>query len=83
MSSHAKPIATLRVAAGIPSGRLAMWWLLASEIVIFGGLLVGYIMGYLDTAPPDAARYLILLICSVSRSLSTLVLSMPRSTRSE
>ena len=44
MSSHAKPIATLRVAAGIPSGRLAMWWLLASEIVIFGGLLVGYVI---------------------------------------
>jgi len=42
--AHAKPIATLRTAAGVPVGRLAMWWLLASEIVIFGGLLVGYII---------------------------------------
>jgi heme/copper-type cytochrome/quinol oxidase subunit 3 len=42
--SQAKPIATLRSAAGIPTGRLAIWWVLASEIVIFGGLLAAYIM---------------------------------------
>ena len=29
---------------GVPTGRLAMWWLLASEIVIFGGLLGSYLM---------------------------------------
>jgi heme/copper-type cytochrome/quinol oxidase subunit 3 len=29
---------------GIPTGRLAVWWVVASEIVIFGGLLVAYIM---------------------------------------
>lgn len=29
---------------GIPTGRLAIWWVLASEIVIFGGLLSVYIM---------------------------------------
>ena len=23
----------------VPTGRLAVWWVLASEIVIFGGLL--------------------------------------------
>jgi heme/copper-type cytochrome/quinol oxidase subunit 3 len=39
-----KPIATTRQATGIPTGRLAIWWLLASEIVLFGGLLVSYIM---------------------------------------
>jgi heme/copper-type cytochrome/quinol oxidase subunit 3 len=39
-----KPIATLRSATGIPTGRLAVWWVLASEIVIFGGLLASYIM---------------------------------------
>lgn len=39
-----KPIATLRSATGIPTGRLAIWWVLASEIVIFGGLLACYIM---------------------------------------
>ena len=39
-----RPIANTRSAAGIPTGRLAVWWVLASEIVIFGGLLVSYIM---------------------------------------
>jgi len=29
---------------GIPTGRLAVWWVLVSEIVIFGGILVSYIM---------------------------------------
>ena len=40
----AKPIATTRSVTGIPTGRLAVWWLLASEVVIFGGLLGSYIM---------------------------------------
>jgi heme/copper-type cytochrome/quinol oxidase subunit 3 len=40
----AKPIATTRSATGIPTGRLAVWWLLASEIVIFGGILASYVM---------------------------------------
>lgn len=39
-----KPAATLRSATGIPTGRLAIWWLMASELVIFGGLLASYIM---------------------------------------
>jgi heme/copper-type cytochrome/quinol oxidase subunit 3 len=39
-----KPIATTRSATTIPTGRLAVWWVLASEIVIFGGLLASYIM---------------------------------------
>ncbi|MDX1493827.1 MAG: cytochrome c oxidase subunit 3 [Longimicrobiales bacterium] len=42
--AHAKPIATLRSATGIPTGRLAVWWVLASEVVIFGGLLGAYLM---------------------------------------
>lgn len=29
---------------GIPTGRLAIWWLMASELVIFGGLLASYLM---------------------------------------
>jgi heme/copper-type cytochrome/quinol oxidase subunit 3 len=29
---------------GIPTGRLAIWWVLVSEVVIFGGLLAAYIM---------------------------------------
>jgi len=39
-----KPIATLRSATGISTGKLAVWWLLASEIVIFGGVLASYLM---------------------------------------
>lgn len=39
-----KPLATLRSATTIPTGRLALWWVIASEIVIFGGLLMSYIM---------------------------------------
>jgi len=39
-----RPIANTRSAAGIPTGRLAVWWVLASEIVIFGGILASYIM---------------------------------------
>ena len=38
------PLATSRSATGIPSGRLAIWWALASEIVIFGGLIVSYLL---------------------------------------
>jgi heme/copper-type cytochrome/quinol oxidase subunit 3 len=38
-----KPIATTRSVTGIPTGRLAVWWLIASEIVIFGGVLVSYL----------------------------------------
>ena len=43
MSVHV-PVATGRSATGIPTARLAVWWVLASEIVIFGGLLASYIM---------------------------------------
>jgi len=39
-----RPIATTRSAAGLPTGLLAVWWVVASEIVIFGGLLGSYIM---------------------------------------
>jgi len=40
----ARPIATTRSAAGLPTGRLGVWWVIASEIVIFGGILASYIM---------------------------------------
>ena len=42
--SSARPIATTRSSAGMPTGRLAVWWVIASEIVIFGGILASYIM---------------------------------------
>jgi len=31
----------------VPHGRLAIWWFLASEIVVFGGLLATYVMARL------------------------------------
>ena len=39
-----RPIANTRSSAEIPTGRLGVWWVVASEIVIFGGLLASYIM---------------------------------------
>lgn len=39
-----RPLATTRSATGIPTGRLALWWVVGSEIVIFGGLLGSYLM---------------------------------------
>jgi heme/copper-type cytochrome/quinol oxidase subunit 3 len=42
--SMVRPIATTRSATGVPTGRLAVWWVIASEIVIFGGLLGSYLM---------------------------------------
>lgn len=39
-----KIIATGRSATGIPTGRLAVWWVVGSEIVIFGGLIATYLL---------------------------------------
>ncbi len=39
-----RPMATSRSVTGIPTGRLGVWWILVSEIVIFGGILVSYLM---------------------------------------
>ena len=39
-----KTIATQRASMNIPTGRLAVWWVLLSEIVIFGGVLASYIL---------------------------------------
>ncbi|MEE2960557.1 MAG: cytochrome c oxidase subunit 3 [Myxococcota bacterium] len=50
-----KPIATTRSATGIPTGRLAVWWVIVSEIVIFGGLLASYIMHRIGH--PEWANY--------------------------
>ena len=53
--SMTKPIATTRSATGIPTGKLAVWWVVGSEIVIFGGLLAAYIMHRLGH--PEWAEY--------------------------
>ena len=39
-----RPMATDRSATGIPTGKLAVFWVIGSEIVIFGGLLACYVM---------------------------------------
>lgn len=49
------PIANTRTASGMTTGRLALWWLLASEVVIFGGVLASYLMHRL--AHPEWADY--------------------------
>ena len=38
------PEATKRMTAGMATGKLAVWWIIGSEVVIFGGLLGSYIM---------------------------------------
>ena len=42
--ANLQPIATTRCATGVPTGRLAIWWVLASEIFIFGGLILCYLL---------------------------------------
>ena len=42
--SNGFPIANTRSATGISTAKLATWWVIASEIVIFGGLLVSYLL---------------------------------------
>jgi heme/copper-type cytochrome/quinol oxidase subunit 3 len=44
MSSFPRPIATTRAGTGISTGKLGVWWVIASEIVIFGGVLGSYLM---------------------------------------
>ena len=44
MSAFPRPVATTRSATGISTCKLAVWWLIASEIVIFGGVLGSYLM---------------------------------------
>lgn len=50
-----KTVASSRSATGIPNGRLAVWWVIASEIIIFGGLLGSYVMQRLGH--PEWASY--------------------------
>lgn len=52
-----KPHATTRTATGMETGKLATWWVIASEIVIFGGLLASYLMHRLGH--PEWANYAI------------------------
>ncbi|HET9250866.1 MAG TPA: cytochrome c oxidase subunit 3 [Candidatus Eisenbacteria bacterium] len=44
-AAHADPHGSVeRAATTVPTGRLGIWWFLASEIVIFGGLVTCYVL---------------------------------------
>lgn len=75
-----RPLANTRSVTGIPTGRLAVWWVIASEIVIFGGLLMSYLMYRLandewsaqsanTTMPIGAINTLVLLTSSLTAVL--------------
>jgi cytochrome c oxidase subunit III len=42
--SMAPTHATARAGSGVPSGKLGVWWFLASEIMTFGGLLAAFVL---------------------------------------
>ena len=44
-------IATGRSRTGIPTGRLAVWWVIGSEILIFGGLIATYLLNRFNHGP--------------------------------
>ena len=44
MTVTSAPAAAIEAGERIPSGKLAIWWFLASEIVIFGGLITTYVL---------------------------------------
>lgn len=48
-------------AMGIPNGRLGVWWFLASEVAVFGGMLVIYVLFRLSHAEfAEAASHTVL-----------------------
>ena len=49
-------VATSRSRTGIPTGRLAVWWIIGSEIVIFGGLIATYLLNRFNHGPSWSAE---------------------------
>lgn len=47
--------AVWRTSTGLPTGKVALWWFLASEIAIFGGLIMCYVLG--RVAHPEWGEY--------------------------
>jgi heme/copper-type cytochrome/quinol oxidase subunit 3 len=55
MNSHPEPLTS----TSIPTGKLGMWWFLASEITVFGGLIGSFILMRLGSAGwSEAAAHL-------------------------
>ncbi len=44
MSEHASSLPQPLPSTGVPTGRMGMWWFLASEVLIFGGLVTIYLL---------------------------------------
>jgi heme/copper-type cytochrome/quinol oxidase subunit 3 len=44
VTATAAPAAAIEAGERIPSGKLAIWWFLASEIMTFGGLLAAFVL---------------------------------------
>ena len=49
--SNRGPVATHRSSTGVPTGRLAIWWVVASEVFIFGGLIACFVLFKLNGTP--------------------------------
>ncbi len=65
----------------VPAGRLAMWWVIASEVVIFGGLIAAYLLDRIrhpewaalaqhTSTPLGALNTMVLLSSSLSAVLA-------------
>ncbi|MCC7131633.1 MAG: cytochrome c oxidase subunit 3 [Gemmatimonadales bacterium] len=80
--NHATMIPAERPAFGdIPRGRIALWWVIASEVVIFGGLVAVYLlyrsrhpdwaeMAHHTSTPLGALNTFVLLTSSLSAVLA-------------
>lgn len=56
-----------RAVTGIPTGKVGMWWFLASEIMVFGGLIGCYILSRLASAGwAETAAHVSLPLASIN-----------------
>lgn len=64
MTAHAEAQA---VPGGVPAGKVAVWWFLASEIMVFGGLISSYIVFRLGGAGwAEASHHLSVTLAAVN-----------------
>lgn len=65
--AHVTPGIVAHATGTTPSGKLGMWWFLASEIVTFGGLIGSYIVFRLANPPwTEEAHHLSVLIATIN-----------------
>lgn len=64
---HVTPGIVADATGTIPSGKLGIWWFLASEIITFGGLIGSYIVFRLANPPwTEEAHHLSVLIATIN-----------------